>query len=110
MKNLLILAAAIVLSPLVLKAQSADPELDYIKSAYSKEKVNAKIDVISFLAETTIFPSKGEARKMIEGGGMSINKEKDDAAEFVVTNKLLLNEKYLLIQKGKKNYYFVVIS
>ena len=77
---------------------------------FRKEELAAGIDIVSFLANTKIFPSKGEARKMIEGGGMSINKEKVDAAEFVVTNKLLLNEKYLLIQKGKKNYYFVVIS
>jgi tyrosyl-tRNA synthetase len=57
--------------------------------------------------KTQIFPSKGEARKMIQAGGLSINKEKvtEDA---LINSLMLLNKKYLLIQKGKKNYYLVV--
>ncbi|MES2431646.1 MAG: tyrosine--tRNA ligase [Bacteroidota bacterium] len=66
------------------------------------------IDVISFLSDTKIFSSKGEARKMVQGGGVSINKEKIDTAEHILKNDLLLNEKYLLIQKGKKNYYLTI--
>jgi tyrosyl-tRNA synthetase len=78
-----------------------------IQSDFSLEKINAGIDVISFLAETNIFPSKGEARKMIQNGGVSINRKKVDSLQFAVDSSLLLHQKYLLIQKGKKNYYLV---
>jgi len=73
----------------------------------SKAVFNGQIDIISFLADTQIFPSKGEARKMLAGGGLFINKEKVTGAETTLHERLLLNEKYLLIQKGKKNYYLV---
>ena len=74
---------------------------------YSKEKLQSGIDAVSFLAETTIFPSKGEARKMIQNGGVSINRHKIAAIDEIVNDQKLLHEKYLLIQKGKKNYYLV---
>jgi tyrosyl-tRNA synthetase len=74
---------------------------------YSKEKLQAGIDAVSFLAETTIFPSKGEARKMIQNGGVSINRNKLNAVDEIINDKKLLHEKYLLVQKGKKNYYLV---
>jgi tyrosyl-tRNA synthetase len=74
---------------------------------YAAEKINAGIDVVSFLAETNIFPSKGEARKMVQGGGVSINRKKVDNLQLTVDNNLLLHKKYLLVQKGKKNYYLV---
>lgn len=77
---------------------------------FGKQELISGVDIVSFLANTKIFPSKGEARKMIEGGGVSINKEKVDTAEFIVTGQVLLNEKYMLIQKGKKNYYLVIAS
>ena len=51
-----------------------------------------------------VFPSKGEARRMIEGGGLSVNKNKVAAIDTVINSNQLLNEKYLLVQKGKKNY------
>ncbi len=59
------------------------------------------------MAETKILPSKGEAKKMLAGGGIFINKEKAIAADEKITADKLLNGKYLLIQKGKKNYYLV---
>jgi len=65
------------------------------------------IDAVSFLAETSIFPSKGEARKMIQNGGVSINRHKVSATDEIINDKKLLHQKYLLIQKGKKNYYLV---
>jgi len=65
------------------------------------------IDITSFLAETSIFPSKGEARKMVQNGGISINRKKVGGLEFSVSAGLLLHNKYLLVQKGKKNYYLV---
>jgi tyrosyl-tRNA synthetase len=77
---------------------------------YSLEKINAGIDVVSFLAETNIFPSKGEARKTIQGGGVSVNRKKVDSLQLVIEMSLLLHEKYLLVQKGKKNYYLVKVA
>ena len=65
------------------------------------------VDVITFLADTKIFVSKGEARKMIQNGGVSINRKKISGVEFSVSADLLLHNKYLLVQKGKKNYYLV---
>jgi tyrosyl-tRNA synthetase len=67
-------------------------------------------DFVSLLADTQIFPSKGEARKMWQAGGLSINKEKISADFTVVNTTHLLQGKYLLIQKGKKNYYFIKAS
>jgi len=74
---------------------------------YPAEKINSGIDVVSFLAETNIFPSKGEARKTIQGGGVSINRKKIDNLQLAIDSSLLLHEKYLLVQKGKKNYFLV---
>ncbi|MFZ9045996.1 MAG: tyrosine--tRNA ligase [Cyclobacteriaceae bacterium] len=68
-------------------------------------------DVTTFLTETTkgiIFPSKGEVRRMIKNGGVSINKEKIVDANAAVKTQLLKN-KYLLVQKGKKNYFLVTV-
>ncbi len=66
----------------------------------------------TFLEKKTqaqIFPSKGEARKMIQGGGVSINKEKLADPNASLSFNLLQN-KYLLIQKGKKNYYILEVK
>ncbi|GMV78237.1 MAG: tyrosine--tRNA ligase [Chitinophagaceae bacterium] len=78
------------------------------KINYSINSLNNGIDIISFLAETNIFPSKGEARKMLQNGGVSINREKANDLQQIIQSNLLLHNKYLLIQKGKKNYYLVV--
>jgi len=78
-----------------------------VKSDYDKTKLNSGIDIVSFLAETNIFPSKGEARKTIQGGGVSINRKKVENVQMIIDNSLRLHEKYILIQKGKKNYYLV---
>ncbi len=75
----------------------------------SKSEVETGIDILELLAvQTAIFPSKGEARKTIKGGGVSLNKEKIAAAEMIVNAENLLNDKYLLFQKGKKNYFVVI--
>ncbi len=67
------------------------------------------IDVLELLSvKTNIFPSKGEARKTIKGGGVSLNKEKISAFDMLVNSDFLLNDKYLLFQKGKKNFFVVV--
>lgn len=67
-------------------------------------------DLVSLLADTQIFPSKGEARKMWQAGGLSINKQKINTEFTTVTTAQLLQGKYMLVQKGKKNYYLVVAS
>ncbi|MDF2437389.1 MAG: tyrosyl-tRNA synthetase [Bacteroidota bacterium] len=66
------------------------------------------INVIELLAEKTqIFPSKGEARKMIAGGGVSLNKAKIEDPEMKIDGSSLINNKYILVQKGKKNYFVI---
>jgi tyrosyl-tRNA synthetase len=81
-----------------------------IKIDFSSEKISSGIDVVSFLAETTILPSKGEARKMVQNGGISINRKKVENLQLTIDSSLLLHQKYLLVQKGKKNYYLVKIA
>ena len=66
--------------------------------------------ILDILAEKTqIFESKGEARRMISSNAVSINKEKI-AEDFQLSKNDLLSEKYLLIQKGKKNYFLIIVS
>ncbi len=63
-------------------------------------------DLLTFLTDTQIFASKGEARKMWQAGGISLNKSKIGTNKLTVDKNDLLQNKYLLVQKGKKNYYF----
>lgn len=66
------------------------------------------IPIIDFLSiNTNIFPSKGEAKKMLVGGGISINKDKVDDINTLIGKSNLIKEKYILAQKGKKNYYLI---
>lgn len=69
------------------------------------------VDIASLLAEkTTIFPSKGEVKKTIQGGGLSINKVKIANQSDVVKLDDLINDEFIIIQKGKKNYFLVIAS
>ncbi|NBX10738.1 MAG: tyrosine--tRNA ligase [Chitinophagaceae bacterium] len=70
-------------------------------------QIKEGIDVVSLLANTGIFPSKGEARKTIQGGGVSINRKKVDSPTLSLSPSDLLHDHYLLVQKGKKHYYLV---
>jgi len=70
----------------------------------SKSMLAEGVDLITFLAESGAFSSKGEAKKMLQNGGISVNKEKVTAPDFKITGEHLLNDRYLLIQKGKSNY------
>lgn len=79
-----------------------------LKIEFAKDKIDAGIDVVSFLAETNIFPSKGEARKMVQGGGVSINRNKVDNIQLAIDKSFLLHNKYILVQKGKKNYFLII--
>jgi tyrosyl-tRNA synthetase len=82
------------------------------QSVVTKADLAQADDVTSLLSVTTngiIFQSKGEARRMIKGGGVSVNKEKINDPDKK-TDFSLLNDKYLLVQKGKKNYYLVIVQ
>ncbi len=76
----------------------------------NKDQLSGNLDIVSFLADTTIFPSKGEAKKMLQGGGVSLNKQKITDVSSKVDLSLFVNEKYLFVQKGKKDYYLVKVS
>ena len=72
-----------------------------------KSKIETGLDLVTLLNEAGIFASKGEARKMIVGGGVSLNKEKISDANLMIDNSFSLHSTYLLVQKGKKNYYLI---
>ena len=75
----------------------------------SREKIEAGIKAVDLFAEeSAVFPSKGEMRKMAQGGGVSLNKEKLAAFDQEITTADLLNDKYLLVQRGKKNYFLLI--
>lgn len=67
--------------------------------------------ILDFLAaDTAVFPSKGEARKMIQGNGFSLNKDKITDPAYEVGEKDIIDGKYILVQKGKKDYYIINIK
>jgi tyrosyl-tRNA synthetase len=73
-----------------------------------RDTLRAGINILDLLGEkTVVFPSKGEVRRMIKGGGVSLNKVKIEDEAAIVNAGDLLNDRYILIQKGKKNYYLI---
>ncbi|MCD7711436.1 MAG: tyrosine--tRNA ligase, partial [Firmicutes bacterium] len=75
----------------------------------SREELADGIKIIDLLTEkAAVFPSKGEMRKLVQSGGVSVNKEKLAETETVFTTSSLLNDKYLLVQRGKKNYFLLI--
>lgn len=75
----------------------------------SKAELSEGIDAATLFAEkSSVFPSKGEAKKLIQAGGVSINKEKLKSPADVITDQYLLNNKFIIAQKGKKNYYLII--
>ncbi|MBQ5818119.1 MAG: tyrosine--tRNA ligase [Bacteroidaceae bacterium] len=75
----------------------------------SREQLNEGVKAVDLTTEgAAIFASKGEMRKLVQGGGVSINKEKLAAFDQIITAGDLLNDKYILVQKGKKNYYLLI--
>lgn len=73
------------------------------------EAVGAKA-VDLFAEKTQCFASKGEMRKLVQGGGVSLNKEKLSAFDKIISEEDLLDGKYLLVQRGKKNYYLITVK
>jgi len=77
----------------------------------SKSDLENGISIVDLLAEKTkIFPSKGEARKMIQGGGVSVNKDKITSPELIISSLSLIKNKYIIIQKGKRHYFLCNIN
>lgn len=75
----------------------------------SRELLNDGVKAVDLTTEVAaVFASKGEMRKLVQGGGVSINKEKIATFDQMITSTDLLNDKYILVQKGKKNYYLLI--
>jgi len=75
----------------------------------SKAELSAGIDAATLLAEkASVFPSKGETKKLIQGGGVSVNKEKVTDVMQVFNAEHLINDKFIVVQKGKKNYFLLI--
>lgn len=73
--------------------------------------IEAGVKIADLLTDkAAVFPSKGELRKMVQGGGVSINKEKITDAYAPVSTDMLLNDRYILVQRGKKNYYLLTVK
>jgi tyrosyl-tRNA synthetase len=75
---------------------------------YIKESLLNGVDIVTLLADSGCFPSKGEARKSIQGGGISLNRRKVEDPKQVVDGTNLLHGKYILLQKGKRNHYVLI--
>ena len=86
----------------LLEVMDGVPQVSGTKAAAAEG-----VDIVSFLADAGIFASKGEAKKMLQNNGVSINKEKV-GLDHVIKTEQLLNDKYLLIQKGKSNYTLAI--
>ena len=96
----------------ILKQLTEEQLLQVMEGVPTVELEKSKleeIDLVTLLAETKILPSKGEAKKMLAGGGIFVNKEKVEAIDEKLNAGRLLNDKYMLIQKGKKNYYLLKV-
>jgi tyrosyl-tRNA synthetase len=88
----------------LLKVMAGVPTFEVPVSEFAAGK-----DVVSFLADAKIFPSKGEARKTIQGGGVSMNGSKITGIDLVINDEALIIGKNILFQKGKKNYILVKV-
>jgi tyrosyl-tRNA synthetase len=81
-----------------------------IKTSYQKASLKAGVDIVSFLAGTNVFTSKGDARKAIQGGGISINREKVTDITTVINEQTIIFDKYILAQYGKRKYYLIELN
>ncbi len=94
--------------PTLLAVFEGVPQVQLSKSNW--EGCSDVLELVSTVSEFAIFPSKGEARKMIQAGGVSINKIKLTSPDKACSEFQLVQNKYLLIQKGKKNYFLIQIT
>jgi tyrosyl-tRNA synthetase len=78
-----------------------------VRTHFSQATLSAGTDLLVFLTETGIFESKGAGRKMIQNGGVNINRQKINDVQLRVDQSYLLHDRYILVQVGKKNYYLV---
>jgi len=77
----------------------------------AKDQLTEGIDILDLLAVyASVFPSKGEARKMIQGGGVSVNKVKISDVNQRFSQENLVNDRYLIVQRGKKNYFLLITT
>lgn len=76
-----------------------------------KTEIENGINVVDLLADkTSVFSSKGELRRTIQGNGLSINKDKITSPDLIIDNSFLINNRYILAQKGKKNYSLIIVT
>ena len=79
------------------------------KFEISREILDKGIDIVSLLSEQTkVFKSKGEVRRLIKEGGLNVNQEKVKTQEHIITTSDLLNDRYILVRKGKKKYFILI--
>ena len=77
----------------------------------SRSVLEGGISLVDLCTEhCKIFPSKGELRKLIQGGGVSVNKEKADSTDKTISSADLIADRYMIVQKGKKNYYLITFT
>ena len=91
-----------------LSADDLESMEGIVKVQVPAAQLQEGVNVVNLLTDTAIFPSKGEARKMIQNGGVSINREKVPDVQMTVDSTKLLHGKYILLQKGKKHYYLLM--
>ena len=76
----------------------------------SRQDIESGIRLADLLTEkAAIFPSKAEMRKLVQGGGFSINKEKIGDPQATASSDMLLNDRYIIVQKGKKQYFLLIV-
>ena len=77
----------------------------------SKEKLSQGVKAVDlFTEDAQVFPSKGEMRKLVQSGGVMINKEKVNTFDQIIDTNYLISNKYLLAQRGKKNYFLLIVE
>ncbi len=77
----------------------------------SKEKLSQGVKAVDlFTEDAQVFPSKGEMRKLVQSGGVMINKEKLNSFDEIIDSNSLISNKYILAQRGKKNYFLLIVE
>ena len=77
----------------------------------AREKLSEGIKAVElFTEETQVFPSKGEMRKLVQSGGVMVNKEKLNSFDQIIDSNSLISNKYILAQRGKKNYFLLIVE